>query len=133
MREAGQKIANAFRVIVDKPEKEYGEKKFSKTGLIKKPFEAKRKLLSGILKFADAAIEKTEQLAADVRQYQTDKAGQEKEKRTKPETAIPSPYTAEFGCQYGADAFEMSISNNVGTVMDYKKRESNNLTSTKSR
>lgn len=133
MREAGQKIANAFRALADKPEKEYGEKKFSKTGLVKKPFEAKRKLLSGILKLADAAIEKTEQLAADVRQYQTDKAGQQKENRTKTETAFTSPYAAESGYQYGADAFEMSISNNVGTVMDYRKRESNCLVAVKSR
>ena len=48
--------------------------KFSKTELIKKPFQAKRKLLSGILNCAEAAIEKTEQLAADVKQYQRDKA-----------------------------------------------------------
>ena len=71
MREAGQKIANTFRTFADKPEKEYGEKKFSKTELLKKTFQAKRKLLSGILKCADAAIEKTEQLAAEVKQYQT--------------------------------------------------------------
>lgn len=38
MREAGQKIANTFRTFADKPEKEYGEKKFSKTELIKKLF-----------------------------------------------------------------------------------------------
>ena len=77
MREAGQKIANTFRTFADKPEKEYGEKKFSKTELIKKPFQAKRKLLSGILNCADSAIEKTEQLAADVKKYQTDKAERE--------------------------------------------------------
>lgn len=38
MREAGHKIANTFRTFADKPEKEYGEKKFSKTELIKKPY-----------------------------------------------------------------------------------------------
>lgn len=133
MREAGQKIANAFRVLVDKPEKEYGEKNFSKTGLVKKPFEAKRKLLSGILKLTDAAIEKTEQLAADVRQYQVHKAGQEKEKRTKAETVFPNSSAVESGYQYGADAFEMSVNNNAGTVMDYRKRAGNNLTTAKSR
>ncbi|MDE6620971.1 MAG: hypothetical protein K2K74_10900 [Lachnospiraceae bacterium] len=133
MREAGQKIANAFRALADKSEKEYGEKNCSKTGLVRKPFEAKRKLLSGILKLADAAIEKTEQLAADARQYQTDKAGQEKEKHTKTETAIPSPYTAESGYQYDVDAFEMSINNNAGTAMDYRKRTDKNLTTVKSR
>lgn len=55
-RESGHKIANTFRMFADKPEKEYGEKKFSKTELVKKPFQAKRKLLSGILNYADAAI-----------------------------------------------------------------------------
>lgn len=80
MREAGQKIANTFRTFPNKLEKEYGEKKFSKTELIKKPFQARRKLLSGILKCVDAAIEKTEQLVAEVRQYQTDKA--ERRKKT---------------------------------------------------
>ena len=41
MREAGQKFANTFRTFADKPEKEYGEKQFAKTELIKKPFQAK--------------------------------------------------------------------------------------------
>lgn len=77
MHEAGQKFANTFRTFADKSEKEYGEKKFSKTELIKKPCQAKKKLLSGILNCADAAIEKTEQLAADVKQYQTDKEERE--------------------------------------------------------
>lgn len=133
MREAGQKIANAFRALADKSEKEYGEKNFSKTGLVKKPFEAKRKLLSGILKLTDAAIEKTEQLAADVRQYQTDKIGQENGKYTGVEAVIPTFNVAEPNCQYGAEAFEMFANNNVGTVTDYRKRESNNLATTKSR
>lgn len=43
MREAGQEIANAFRVLADKPEKEYGDKKFSRTEMMKKPFQAERK------------------------------------------------------------------------------------------
>lgn len=69
MREAGQMIANTIRTFADKPEKEYGEKKLSKTELIKKPFQAQFKLLSSILNCAEAAIEKTEQLAADVKRY----------------------------------------------------------------
>ena len=108
MREAGQKIANTFRTFADKPEKEYGEKKFSKTELIKKPFQAKRKLLSGILNCADAAIEKTEQLAADVKQYQTDKAEREKENIGNMEAVNPAELArvAEPEFQYGAEAFE---------------------------
>ena len=108
MREAGQKIANTFRTFADKPEKEYGEKKFSKTELIKKPFQAKRKLLSGILNCADAAIEKTERLAANVKQYQTDKAGQERGNISNVEAVNPVELAsvAEPEFQYGAEAFE---------------------------
>ena len=108
MREAGQKVANTFRTFADKPEKEYGEKKFSKTELIKKPFQAKRKLLSGILNCADAAIEKTEQLAADVKQYQTDKAEREMGSVDSMEAVNPAELArvAEPEFQYGAEAFE---------------------------
>ena len=108
MREAGQKIANTFRTFADKPEKEYGEKKFSKTDLIKKPFQAKRKLLSGILNCADAAIEKTEQLAADVKKYQTDKAEREMGSVESMEPVNPAELAvaAEPEFQYGAEAFE---------------------------
>ena len=108
MREAGQKIANTFRTFADKPEKEYGEKKFSKTELIKKPFQAKRKLLSGILNCADAAIEKTEQLAADVKKYQTDKAERERGSVDSMEAVNPVELAmvAEPEFQYGAEAFE---------------------------
>ena len=109
MREAGQKIANTFRTFADKPEKEYGEKKFSKTELIKKPFQAKRKLLSGILNCADAAIEKTEQLAADVRQYQMDKAERETGSVVNMEAvnSMELARVAEPEFQYGAEAFEV--------------------------
>ncbi len=108
MREAGQKIANTFRTFADKPEKEYGEKKFSKTELIKKPFQAKRKLLSGILNCADAAIEKTERLAADVKQYQTDKAERETAGIGNAEAVNPVELAvvAEPEFQCGAEAFE---------------------------
>ena len=108
MREAGQKIANTFRTFADKPEKEYGEKKFSKTELIKKPFQAKRKLLSGILNCADAAIQKTEQLAADVKKYQTDKAEREMGSVESMEPVNPAELAvaAEPEFQYGAEVFE---------------------------
>lgn len=108
MREAGQKIANTFRTFADKPEKEYGEKKFSKTELIKKPFQAKRKLLSGILNCADAAIEKTEQLAAEVKQYQTDKEERKTGSIGNMEAVSPAELAsvAEPEFQYGAEAFE---------------------------
>ena len=80
MREAGQKIANTFRTFADKPEKEYGEKKFSKT----------------------------EQLAADVKQYQMDKAERETAGIANVEAVNPVELAnvAEPEFQYGAEAFE---------------------------
>ena len=135
MREAGQKIANTFRTFADKPEKEYGEKKFSKTELIKKPFEAKRKLLSGILNCADAAIAKTEQLAAEVKQYQTDKAERETERAASMEAVSPIELArvAEPEFQYGAEAFEAYEKVNTGKTEDNLSKEASKPAATKSR
>ena len=135
MREAGQKIANTFRTFADKPEKEYGEKKFSKTELIKKPFQAKRKLLSGILNCADAAIAKTEQLAADVKKYQTDKAERETERAANMKAVSPIELArvAEAEFQYGAEAFEAYERGNTGKTEDNLSREASKPAATKSR
>ena len=107
MRETRQKIVNTFRTFADKPEKEYGEKKFSKTELIKKPFQTKRKLLSGILNCADAAIQKTEQLAADVKKCQTDKAERDMGSigSMEPVNPVELAVAAEAEFQYGAEVF----------------------------
>ena len=135
MREAGQKIANTFRTFADKPEKEYGEKKFSKTELIKKPFRAKRKLLSGILNCADATIEKTEQLAADVRQYQMDKAERETGSVVNMEAVNPMELArvAEPEFQYGAEAFEAYERGNKEKAADTLAKEASKSAVTKSR
>jgi len=135
MREAGQKIANTFRTFADKPEKEYGEKKFSKTELIKKLFQAKRKLLSGILNCADAAIAKTEQLAADVKQYQTDKAERETAETASMEAVSPIGLArvAEPEFQYGAEAFEAHQKETAKAVANDKATKNVPIKSGKSR
>ena len=135
MREAGQKIANTFRTFADKPEKEYGEKKFSKTELIKKPFQAKRKLLSGILNCADAAIAKTEQLAADVKKYQTDKAEREMGSVDSMEAVNPVvlAMVAEPEFQYGAEAFEAHERGNKEKAADTLAKEASKPVVAKSR
>ncbi len=135
MREAGQKIANTFRTFADKPEKEYGEKRFSKTELIKKPFQAKRKLLSDILKCADAAIEKTERLAAEVRQYQTDKEERETGSIAGMEAVNPIELArvAEPEFQYGAEAFEAYEKGNTGKTADNLPKEASRSVVAKSR
>lgn len=116
MREAGRKIANTFRIFADKSEKEYREKRFSKTELIKKPFLAKRKLLSDILNYTDAVIEKTERLALDVQQQRVNKVDH-KTDRTEREKQISSDAVAmveEPRYQYGAVAFETQQLKQVG-------------------
>ena len=135
MREAGQKIANTFRTFADKTEKEYGEKKFSKTEMIKKPFQAKRKLLSGILNCVNAAIEKTEQLSTDVRQYQTDKAGRETGSVVNMEAVNPVELArvAEPEFQYGAEAFEAYERGNKEKAADTLAKEASKPEVAKSR
>lgn len=68
MREANQKIANTFRTFADKETVDYShsEKQWSKTEMVKKPWEAKQKLLEAMELRLDAAIDKTENLARDV-------------------------------------------------------------------
>lgn len=98
MREAGQKIANTFRTFADKETIDYSgrEKKFSKTKLVKKPFEAKKKLFESMEQHLDAAIDKVNSLA--------------KEPEHKKEVDMVEPAmlgaVAEPEFQYGAEAFE---------------------------
>lgn len=107
MREAVQKAAIAIRAFTDKLEKEYGEKKFSKTELIKKLLQTKRKLLCGILDYTDAAIEKVEKLSSDVKQYLSERADREVERMAGEEMVDPIALSrvAEPEYQYGAEAF----------------------------
>ena len=98
MREAGQKIANTFRTFTDKETVDYSEKekKFSKTELVKKPFEAKKKLYQRMEQHLDEALDKVESLAKVL------------ERMKDVEMAEPSILgtVAEPEFQYGADAFE---------------------------
>ena len=98
MREAGQKVANTFRTFADKEEVDYSEKekKFSKTELVKKPFEAKKKLYQRMEKHLDEVLDKVNSLA------------KEPEQMKDVEMAEPSMLgaVAEPEFQYGAEAFE---------------------------
>ena len=98
MREAGQKIANTFRTFADKETVDYSEKekKFSKTELVKKPFEAKKKLYQRMEQHLDEALDKVASLA------------KEPEHMKDVEMAEPSMLgaVAEPEFQYGADVFE---------------------------
>lgn len=101
MREAGQKMANTFRTFTDKETVDYAEKekKFSKTELVKKPFEAKKKLFEKMENYLDVAIGRVESLAQNTERVQES----EVVKETEP---VELPMVAEPGYQYGAEAFE---------------------------
>lgn len=98
MREAEQKIANTFRSFVDKETVDYSEKekKFSKTELVKKPFEAKKKLYQRMEQHLDETLDKVESLA------------KEPERMKDMEMTEPSMLgaVAESEFQYGAEVFE---------------------------
>ena len=98
MREAGQKIANTFRTFADKETVDYSEqeKKFSKTELMKKPFEAKKKLYQSMEQHLDAAIDKVISLDKEPERM--------KEMEIVESSRLGVVTEPEF--QYGAEAFE---------------------------
>ncbi len=98
MREAGQKIANNFRTFADKETVDYSEqeKKFSKTELMKKPFEAKKKLYQSMEQHLDAAIDKVISLDKESERM--------KDVDMVEPTMLGTVRETEF--QYGSEAFE---------------------------
>lgn len=98
MREAGQKMANTFCTFADKEEVDYSEKekKFSKTELIKKPFEAKKKLFEKMETYLDTAVERVESLAKEPERVQEPGKNE----------IEALGMVAEQEYQYGAEAFE---------------------------
>lgn len=109
MREAGQKIANTFRTFADKETVDYDqkEKKFSKTELVKKPFEAKKKLYQSMERHLDSAVDKVTSLA------------KEPERMKDVEMVEPSMLgvVAEPEFQYGAEAFEEQYKELMSQIM----------------
>lgn len=108
MRTALRTAANTIRVFAGKPEKQYGEKKRTKTDWLKKLFQTNRKLLSGILNYTEAAIIKTEKLAVDAMQQRKEETNYETKQVDKQEQKSLDTFAgvAETGYQYGAEAFE---------------------------
>jgi len=106
IREANQKIANAFRKFADKEAGDYSnmDKKFSKTEIVKKPWIAKKKILEAIVLRLDTAIDKTENLNRDVEIDQMMKTFDSLMEQAHTEQVVSM--VAEPNSQYGADVFE---------------------------
>ncbi len=117
MREARQKIANAFRTFADKETVDYSvkEKHFSKTELAKKPFAMQKKLYESMERHLDAAIDKVNSLAKQPELVQ--------------EVDMAEPtvlgMVAEQEFQYGAEAFEAAVTDigNITTKSEVKQSE----------
>ena len=109
MREAGQKIANTFRTFADKETVDYSEKekKFSKTELVKKPFEAKKKLHQRMEQHLDEALDKVESLAKETERM--------KDVEMAESSMLGAVAEPEF--QYGADAFEEQYRELMSQIM----------------
>ena len=109
MREANQKIANTFRAFADKEIVDYSakEKKFSKTELFKKPWEAKKKLFANMELRLNAAIDKVDHLSKDVEigkmMKQYDELMEEAHERQN------FSLVAEARAAYGADVFDKQM------------------------
>ena len=122
MREANQQIANTFRTFADKETVDYStqEKKFSKTDMVKKPWEAKKKLFASMELRLDAAIDKVENLSRDVEidgmMKQYDNLMEQAHERQ------GFAIVAEPGEQYGAEVFERQMIEKP--ITDEKKPES---------
>lgn len=114
MREAGQKVANTFRTFAGKEEVDYSkqEQKFSKTELVKKPWEWQKKLYESMVLHLDASIDKVEDLSRDVelnhmkKRKTVGEPAEEVMNGLSPVSAVTEP--SEY--QYGADAFEAAFS-----------------------
>lgn len=122
MREAGQKIANTFRTFANKETVDYSAKKqkFSKTELVKKPFEVKKKLFEGMERNLDAAIDKAEKLAKDVELYKRKDI-----KQNMTDNIIPMSLVAEIPeYQYGAEAFEAAMKDRSDAIVKNAAKQS---------
>ena len=109
IREAGKSVSNAFRTFADKEMVDYSKsvRSFSKTEVIKKPWEWKRKLFVGMELRLDAAIDKLDNLAKDVELNKPESHEIDKEDRDVVSLEEVIPMVAEnMEYEYGSEVFD---------------------------
>lgn len=133
MREAGQKVANTFRTFADKEEVDYSkqEKHFSKAEIMKKPWKWQKKVYESMVLRLDASIDKVEDLARDVeinrmKDKQVEKVVEPAEEVMKG-VAMVSTVAEPNEYQYGADAFEVYMEDNVGNMVEKAPKVQKNV------
>lgn len=117
---ANQQIANSFRVLAGKDQKDYSQEIFrADNSMLRKPWAWQKRVYQNLELHLDAAIDKVENLSLDVRNQNyedvkkaTDrdesKIEKAKEQMDSYTTSMVSPImgVAEVEHKYGADAFE---------------------------
>lgn len=119
---ANQQIANSFRVLAGKDQKDYSQEIFrADNSMLRKPWAWQKRVYQNLELHLDAAIDKVENLSLDVRNQnyeEVKKIADRDEKKVAAEKAkdlmdsyttsviIPIMGVAEGEHKYGADAFE---------------------------
>ncbi len=123
IREAGRSVSNAFRTFADKESVEHSkeERSFSKTEVIKKPWEWKRKSVDGMELRLDAAIDKLDNLAKDVELNKMKHHG-----LVKADSDVFSPekipiVDENIEYQYGSDIFDSSYKKHGVSLQSVEK------------
>ena len=108
IREAGRYASNAFRTFADKESVEHSkeERSFSKTEVIKKPWEWKRKLVDGMELRLDAAIDKLDNLSRDVELNKMEEHGFEKVDSDVVSPEVIPMVAENMEYEYGSEVFD---------------------------
>lgn len=109
IRESSRTVSNAFRTFADKEKVDYSEveRSFSKTEVIKKPWEWKRRLFAGMELRLDATIDKIDNLSRDVVLSKTENHSFEKVNEEVSSLGVIPMVAENMGTQYGSEAFEV--------------------------
>lgn len=129
MRSAGRETANAMRALAGKEEKDYGDKKTSKTELLKKPFLIKKKLLKDILRCTEKAIGVCDRIShpADKEKNmdETEETLSEPEEVSNEKTNVNNETDEKSEGAIGTDEKSEDVQNEIGgneKLVEYQKK-----------
>lgn len=116
MRMANEQLANSFRVLAGKEQRDYSKKEYahSNVALLRKPWEWQKKVYQNLELHLDAAIDKVDNLTMDVEQKKMERKWDEVYEQTHNQEVMQPQevaVVAEKEYEYGADAFEEYLKN----------------------
>jgi len=118
IREAGRAVSNAFRTFADKEMVDYSEsvRSFTKTEVIKKAWEWKRKLFVGMELRLDVTIDKLDNIAKDVELNKMEKCTFKKVDREVISHSVIPIVDEKMEYQYGSEVFNTFQKQQEGEV-----------------